>query len=371
MNILILKFLKNKQLNKKIVAVSLGALMFVTACGKKGPEGVVATVNGTDLTEKDYVMQYAAQRNQYVLTAGSEDVLSQPSADNPKKTVDQAIKENTLKNMIQMELVKQDAAKSNIAVDQSKVDEEIKAIITQMGGEEIYKQKLEALGSTPEFYKSYLTELQLMKSYYETKIKEFEPTDEEIQKYYDKNKDNFFKAKASHILVETVEEANKLKKELNKGADFAEMAKENSKDPGSAANGGSLGEFKNGDMVAEFNDVVKILKVGEISDPVKSKFGYHIVKVDEKSARTLDEVKEELKQQLTQAKFTDYIEKMQKDAKISEYLDATKEIQIPEEYQLKNVPGKDAEQKTEGNAAKEGNKKDEAANAEKKNESKN
>ena len=94
--------------------------------------------------------------------------------------------------------------------------------------------------------------------------------------------------RARHILVETEDEAKAVKAELDKGADFAELAKKKSKDPGSA-DGGDLGFFTKEQMVPEFSAVAFALEPGKISDPVKSQFGWHIIKVEEKRNRKAPE----------------------------------------------------------------------------------
>lgn len=136
---------------------------------------------------------------------------------------------------------------------------------------------------------------------FESKI---EVTDEEIKTYYEENKDTFTEPEqvhASHILLETEEEANEILAQLNEGADFAELAKEHSKDPGSAQNGGDLGFFGRGEMVPEFEEAAFSLEVGEMSGVVESEHGYHIIKVtDKKEAKeyTLEEKREEIREQL-------------------------------------------------------------------------
>ncbi|MFH1393863.1 MAG: peptidylprolyl isomerase [Candidatus Micrarchaeota archaeon] len=89
------------------------------------------------------------------------------------------------------------------------------------------------------------------------------------------------KIRASHILVSTREAANKISHELKSGKDFGEIAKKNSLCPSREA-GGDLGFFGKGQMVKEFEDAAFALKVGEISGPVQTEFGYHIIKVTEK-----------------------------------------------------------------------------------------
>ena len=87
--------------------------------------------------------------------------------------------------------------------------------------------------------------------------------------------------KASHILVQTEEEALKLKDEIVNGKDFAQVAKEVSLCP-SKANGGDLGYFRKGQMVKEFEDAVFSMEIGQISNPVKTQFGYHLIKLTDK-----------------------------------------------------------------------------------------
>jgi peptidyl-prolyl cis-trans isomerase C len=90
---------------------------------------------------------------------------------------------------------------------------------------------------------------------------------------------------ARHILVDTEEEAKALKKQLDGGADFAELAKEHSKDPGSKDDGGNLGYFGHGQMVPQFEAAAFKLKKGEVSDPVKTQFGWHLIKLEDRRTK--------------------------------------------------------------------------------------
>ncbi|WP_044748804.1 peptidylprolyl isomerase [Bacillus alveayuensis] len=131
-------------------------------------------------------------------------------------------------------------------------------------------------------------------------MKDIKVTEEEMKKYYDEYKP---KVKASHILVDDEKTANEIKAKLDKGEDFAKLAKEYSKDPGSAENGGDLGWFGSGEMVKEFEDAAYALKVGEISKPVKSEYGYHIIKVtDKEEKKSFEEMKEEIEFELKKSK---------------------------------------------------------------------
>jgi peptidyl-prolyl cis-trans isomerase C len=148
-------------------------------------------------------------------------------------------------------------------------------------------------------------------------------TDEAIQAAYD---EKYTKApaqteySAQHILVDSEEKANELKAQIDGGADFAELAKTNSSDTGSAVNGGDLGWFGLGMMVKPFEDAVVALTPGSVSAPVKSDFGWHIIKLNEtrEAAKpTLDEVREELKADLEQKAVLAHIEDLTAKAEIT------------------------------------------------------
>lgn len=134
-----------------------------------------------------------------------------------------------------------------------------------------------------------------------------EATDEELKNYYDEFKNEFQEAEsrsASHILVNDEAKAKELKAKIDNGEDFADLAKEHSSCP-SKANGGDLGTFQRGQMVKEFDDKVFSMNVGEISEPVKTQFGYHIIKlnnINEAKTKSFDEVKEEVRAHVMQMK---------------------------------------------------------------------
>jgi len=123
---------------------------------------------------------------------------------------------------------------------------------------------------------------------------------------------------ARHILVETEEEAKQVVEELKKGADFADLAKKKSKDPG-ATDGGDLGFFTREQMVPEFSAAAFSLEPGKISEPVKSQFGWHVIKVEEKRNRKppdFDQVKPQIDSYITRKAQAEAVTKLRADAKI-------------------------------------------------------
>ncbi|MCU6712778.1 peptidylprolyl isomerase [Paenibacillus sp. J5C_2022] len=191
----------------------------------------------------------------------------------------------TLDNMITEELVRQEADAASVAITDEDVTNQLEALKLSFPSQEVFDMQLMQAGITEEQLRDDMRMQTLL-------IKLLEPqtdvTDEEVQQYFDQNKATWStpeQIRASHILVETEEEAKAIVAELEGGADFGELAKEKSKDEGSAVAGGDLNFFGRGQMVKEFEDAAFALEVNEVSDIVQSSFGYHIIKkTDSKAA---------------------------------------------------------------------------------------
>jgi peptidyl-prolyl cis-trans isomerase C len=145
--------------------------------------------------------------------------------------------------------------------------------------------------------------------------------DQTMHKVYDdaaKQMSDEIEVRARHILVENEDEAKAIAAQLKNGADFAELAKQKSKDPG-AAEGGDLGYFTKDQMVPEFSEVAFKLEKGQISDPVHTQFGWHIIKVEDKRKRQLpefDKVRDQIETFVERKAQVDYVTKLRADAKI-------------------------------------------------------
>lgn len=150
--------------------------------------------------------------------------------------------------------------------------------------------------------------------------------DKEVKAFYDENvgaQKPEDEVKARHILVDTKEKAQELSKKIKDGADFAELAKQNSGDPGSKDQGGDLGFFVRGQMVPQFEDAAFSLKPGEVSEPFETQFGWHIVKVDTRRERKVppfEAIKDRLKGAVIHYKAQQVVLALRSKAKI-EYLD--------------------------------------------------
>jgi peptidyl-prolyl cis-trans isomerase C len=152
---------------------------------------------------------------------------------------------------------------------------------------------------------------------------------------------------ARHILVETEDDAKAVEEELKKGADFAELAKKKSKDPG-ASDGGDLGFFTKDQMVPEFSTVAFALEPGKVSDPVKSQFGWHVIKVEEKRKRKapdFDQVKSQIETYVARKAQADYVGKLREAAKVERMDKPAETAKSDTKSDTKTDPAKPADSK--------------------------
>jgi peptidyl-prolyl cis-trans isomerase C len=161
--------------------------------------------------------------------------------------------------------------------------------------------------------------------------KETKISDADLHKYYEDHKAEFEQVRARHILIRTqgspmplkpgakelsdaegLAKAQDLVKQLKAGGDFAALATKESDDTGSAANGGDLSFFKKGQMVPSFEQAAFSMQPGQISDPVKSQFGYHVIKVEAKETKSFDDVKAELEKRMKPEQSQKALDELQK-----------------------------------------------------------
>ena len=243
-----------------------------------------------------------------------------------------------LDSMISRQLLLAEAGKLGIELSEEDIDARIEEIKAQFPSEEEFTAALEGQGLTLKRLRADLKDnlviQELLKQEVEDKI---EVSDEDARSFYDDNPEQFqqpAQIKASHIIL-TLEEGageeqkaearnqlQEIKAEIEGGADFAAMAKENSQGP-SASRGGDLGFFSRGQMVKAFEDAAFELEVGELSDIVETQFGFHLITVtDKKDASTvayetvIPQIKEYLQQQKTSGEFDRYLQKLRDDADI-------------------------------------------------------
>ncbi|MET3696367.1 foldase protein PrsA [Bacillus oleivorans] len=211
-------------------------------------------------------------------------------------------------------LVQEKVLSEKFKVSDEKINEQLDPIKEQFG--ENFEMALQSSGFQNEEEFRRAIKLDLLRQ--EAAMSQV--TDEDLETFY--NEEWAPPRNVRHILVEDEATANEVKQKLKEGGDFAELAKEYSTDPGSKENGGDLGEVSKGQMLPEFEEAAFSLKVNEISDPVQSQYGYHIIEVTaapEKPA--FEDAKEDVIEgyktaKLDQATIQAAVDKVLADAKI-------------------------------------------------------
>ncbi|PFO04876.1 foldase [Bacillus sp. AFS076308] len=287
---------KNKLLSALLLAFIIAAGVFLTFTLNQN--NAVATINGEKITKDEL---YTKLVKQY----GSD-------------TVDQ---------MINDKIVEAEAEKKKITVSNSTINSEIDKLKEQYGGEDAFNQALVDNNTTLTALKNDVKNYLLIKKLLEPEIK---ITEDEMKTYFEENKDSYATAeqvKASHILVADEKTAKEIKQKLDNGEDFATLAKKYSTDESTKDNGGELGYFAKGTMVTEFDNVAFTLPVNKISDPVKTEYGYHIIKVEDKKAAqaanyeaSKAEIKETLFDQKVDSEYQTWIDSKKKNYDIENTL---------------------------------------------------
>lgn len=305
-------FYKNKEdlkLNKKFKKVSiykyalLGMILVLaismTACKKENiNEDVVAKINDEVITKDELYETLVEQNGEQVLNL-----------------------------LIAEKIINLEAKKQKVEVSEEDIQNNIDKIIKNYGGEEEFNQAIEQYGYTLEDLKKDIATNVKIKKLLEPNIS---ISEEEMLNYFETNKETFNQkeeVRARHILVATEEEAKEVLEKLKAGGDFSELAKEYSLDESNKESGGELGFFGRGKMVAEFEETAFTLKLNEISEPVKTDYGYHIIEVEEKKEakeanyeENKDAIKEILLEEKIPTEYEEWYQKKLTENKVTNYL---------------------------------------------------
>ncbi|MBM6617217.1 peptidylprolyl isomerase [Bacillus suaedaesalsae] len=228
-------------------------------------------------------------------SADSEVIVESTAGDITKEQLYEAMKDRYGEQVLR-ELVYSTVLSEKYEVTDEEVQKEVDNLKTQYGDQ--FDMVLQQSGFKTEEQLKETMKIGLLQE--KMALKDIKITDKEIEEHYSTLKPEI---RASHILVADEATANEVKKQLDEGAKFEDLAKKYSTDPGSKDNGGDLDFFGSGVMVPEFEEAAYGLKVGEISGPVQSTHGFHIIKLtDKKELKPLEEMKEEIKLELARSK---------------------------------------------------------------------
>lgn len=326
---------------KRLLAITLMPALFIAltlaACNKDqpqntvtpGPGKVLAVVGDHQITEADVDKLIETQRQQ--MAAQGRPINDQ---------MINAMKTKVLDYLINLELFKQEAVRRGIEIPETEVEQAFTEEVTRMGGPAQLQQALTQRGWTEVELKDRVRQYLIIRKIHDSVTADVPSIkEEEARTYFEQNQAQFNSQEsvhAYHILIkvdqnapeEKVKEAEKkineiLKEARKKGADFQELARKYSEGP-SGPKGGDLGTFTRGRMVPPFEEAAFALEPGNISDVVKSPFGFHIIKVTEHlnaGAKKFEDVKDNLIQMLSsknkEEQFTTFIAQLKAGAKIT------------------------------------------------------
>ncbi|HHT7141302.1 peptidylprolyl isomerase [Bacillus anthracis] len=244
------------------IITALISILTLAACGQKDSSATVATATDSTITKSDFEKQ---------------------------------LKDRYGKDML-YEMMAQDVITKKYKVSEDDVDKEVQKAKSQYGDQFKNILKNNGLKDEADFKNQIKFKLAMNEA-----IKK-SVTEKDVKAHYKPE------IKASQILVSDENEAKEIKKKLDTGASFEELAKQESQDLLSKEKGGDLGYFNSGRMAPEFEAAAYKLKVGQISNPVKSPNGYHIIKLtDKKDLKPYDEVKDSIRKNLEEERIADPI----------------------------------------------------------------
>jgi len=296
-------------MNRRVIAIVLAIMLIVpgvlAACsaaqdGQSAPAATapekLATINGVDLPLDEFESFFAFNKK-YVEVIGyvTPEMWTEDAGNG--MTYERQYLDSMVQQYVQQKTLELAASENGLAV----TDEDVQAELDQIKADEQlnanYEEFLTNTGIDEAYYRELLKQQLLIEKYSEQLQAEVAVADEAVQAYYDANEASYEQVWARHILVESQEEADAVYERAVAGEDFAALAQELSVGP-SAENGGDLGYFSRGQMVPEFELAAFSTEAGEISVPVATQFGWHVIKVEDKVVPTFDEYKDQIKAQL-------------------------------------------------------------------------
>jgi parvulin-like peptidyl-prolyl isomerase len=288
-----------------LLLLALATALLLASCGsgddeKTVPSGSIALVGDQPIPKADLDRLLEQTKSNY--DAQKQDF---PEAGTPEY---ENIKSTLVRSLVQQAQWEQAGAAMGLKVSEDEIDSQLASLKDQYfkGDDEKYQAELEKQGLTEEQLREQIGSKLLSDKIYAAVTKKATVTEAEIKAYYEKNKAQYERPESRevrHILVKTKSLADKIYADLKGGADFAKLAKKYSEDTASKADGGKFEAFK-GKTVAPFDKFAFAAETGELSKPIKTEFGWHVIEVledvQEPSSQPLDEVSKTIKATLLQ-----------------------------------------------------------------------
>lgn len=304
-------------MNKKIAAILLTLVLVALPAGcQNAREGVVAEVNGMEITQDEFDMEFQVNKARFERQYG-DDALSQVGMDG--KTLGESLSENILENLIIQKLIEVDSQENGISVTEEEIDQRISSVKEELGGEQAFQDFLDSNSFDLSYFRKYEREQLIIDKHRELILSGIEISDDEARDYYSQNSESLIEVKASHILLGSEEDALRVLQRLQNGEDFAQVAMLESLDSESAVRGGDLGYFSRGYYsISEFEEKAFSLEEGEVSGVVKTEVGYHIIWVQDRMD-TYEELADKVIETIREEKYFQYIEELRAEAEVKKF----------------------------------------------------
>ncbi len=311
----------------------LGTVITWVALAQDAADPVVLRVNGEEMLLSEFNERFSFYANNLAAEQGMQMT--------PELTpLFDSLKPQYLEQLATEKVVQQQGTRRGLLVNESIVDNQITQIKSNFESEELYLEALTTAGlSSEELLRSLLREAELSRQTIETLRSSIKVKPYQLQLYYDLHKTEYAapaQACAKHILVETAEDAKTVQAELASGISFEDEAKAKSIDPGSGAQGGDLGCFPTGAMIPVFEEAAFNAPLNEVTEPVQSEFGFHLILPYERKegiTPTLEEVTTEVTEGAQNEVLRQLLEGYQERAEVETFPDlvAPAESEVTEE----------------------------------------
>lgn len=318
------------RLNRKILFILiLSIIVSLNTLGCKNykldeKDGIIARVNEEAITEKEFNDEFEMLKKMHVKQVGKE-ALSKEVDEG--ELYEEKLKDKLLESMILERIIGEEMEKFDIEVTDEEIEEEIKTrYVEGFGGEEEYKEFLKENNFTKDFLKSSIRKSMMNQKYREYFFTKVELSEDELEEYYDSNKDSLIQVKVSMIKLKTKEDGDRMLEKLGKGENFNQLATIESIDPVSASKGGDMGYLSKGTFkyFHEIEDKIFSLEEGEISDLIEHESGYYIISVEDRKEK-YEDLKEYVISVFKNEKYIEKLSQLKSNADIKIYKHEDKE----------------------------------------------
>lgn len=285
------------------ISVALASLALLSGCSSAEPPA--ATVDGADISNARVASDVALFT---AMTSIAQQACGQPDTGESQES---ACARAMLSNLIQEKVLAEYADAHDIGTEAGAVTQAVVSLKAQVGGAQVVETALEKAHVAPEAFRNLARRIVLFGNV-QTAVAAEAVSEADVRASYEDNAGQYTSVHAEHILVSTKREAEDVYAEVTRpGAteqDFLDLAKQVSIDPSAKQNSGDLGPLATSDLDATFVQAALALKPGEISPPVQTQFGWHVIRLVETGVQPFESVRGDIEQQLSQQAFSDWFE---------------------------------------------------------------